>query len=155
MPYHVGAKGSYGCAGYPVVKDGTNEVMGCHDSQAAAQRQITAININESKKVNKEINMDTDTNPITGEEREAILEENEPGYKWNGMFNPVMIKAQKPDYDQMIKPRRGEPADKQLYARVIAEAKRKFDVYPSAVANAWVVAEYKRRGGKYKNSSSK
>jgi hypothetical protein len=27
-------------------------------------------------------------------------------------------------------------------------------VYPSAVANAWVVAEYKRRGGTYKTETN-
>jgi hypothetical protein len=43
-----------------------------------------------------------------------------------------------------------EPADSELYNRVKAEAKEKFDVYPSAVANAWVVQEYKKRGGTYK-----
>jgi hypothetical protein len=42
------------------------------------------------------------------------------------------------------------PTDKELYARVKAEAKSKFDVYPSAYANAWLVREYKSRGGKYK-----
>lgn len=42
------------------------------------------------------------------------------------------------------------PADMELYNRVKAEAKRKFDVYPSAYANGWLVQEYKRRGGKYK-----
>ena len=42
------------------------------------------------------------------------------------------------------------PIDGDLYARVIAEAKKKFDVYPSAYANGWVVQEYKRRGGKYR-----
>jgi aryl-alcohol dehydrogenase-like predicted oxidoreductase len=55
----------------------------------------------------------------------------------------------KTDYSNIIKPRKGEPQDKELYARVKAAAKKKFRVYPSAVANAWVVAEYKRRGGKY------
>ena len=55
----------------------------------------------------------------------------------------------KTNYGNIIKPRKGEPKDKELYARVIAAAKKKFQVYPSAVANAWVVAEYKRRGGKY------
>ena len=64
-----------------------------------------------------------------------------------------MTKAKKPNYGGIIKPRKGKPADKELYARVIAEAKRKFDVYPSAVANAWVVQEYKRRGGKYSVSN--
>jgi hypothetical protein len=42
------------------------------------------------------------------------------------------------------------PTDKELYARVKAEAKNKFDVYPSAYANAWLVREYKSRGGTYK-----
>lgn len=42
------------------------------------------------------------------------------------------------------------PTDPDLYARVLAEAKKKFDVYPSAYANGWVVQEYKRRGGKYR-----
>jgi hypothetical protein len=40
-----------------------------------------------------------------------------------------------------------------IYARIIQEAKDKFDVYPSAVANSWVVQEYKRRGGTYKSES--
>lgn len=43
-----------------------------------------------------------------------------------------------------------EPTDKALYARVKAAAKKKFKVYPSAYANAWLVREYKKRGGKYK-----
>lgn len=42
------------------------------------------------------------------------------------------------------------PTNPELYARVKAEAKAKFDVYPSAYANAWLVREYKKRGGKYK-----
>ena len=56
----------------------------------------------------------------------------------------------------MIQPRRGgsTPSNPRLYARVVQAAKDKFDVYPSAVANAWVVGEYKRRGGTYKMDSS-
>lgn len=42
-----------------------------------------------------------------------------------------------------------KPKNPSLYARVKAEAKKKFDVYPSAYANAWLVREYKKRGGKY------
>ncbi len=37
-----------------------------------------------------------------------------------------------------------------LYSRVKAEAKRKFDVYPSAYANGWLVKTYKARGGRYR-----
>ena len=47
MPYRVGAKGSYGCSGYPALKVGTNEVMGCHDTRAQAAAQIYAINRSE------------------------------------------------------------------------------------------------------------
>ena len=60
------------------------------------------------------------------------------------------IEKAKENFKEVIKPRKGEPADKDLYARVVAAAKEKFDVYPSAYANGWVVQEYKRRGGKYK-----
>ena len=42
------------------------------------------------------------------------------------------------------------PVDKALYARVKAAAQLKFKVYPSAYANAWVVREYKKRGGRYR-----
>jgi hypothetical protein len=59
----------------------------------------------------------------------------------------------KPNYGDVIKPRSGgsTPSNPKLYARVVQAAKDKFDVYPSAYANAWVVAEYKRRGGTYKS----
>jgi hypothetical protein len=42
------------------------------------------------------------------------------------------------------------PANPELYARVKAEAKAKFRVYPSVYANAWLVREYKKRGGTYR-----
>ena len=41
------------------------------------------------------------------------------------------------------------PTNKALYSRVKLEAKKKFDVYPSAYANAWLVKTYKKRGGGY------
>ena len=43
------------------------------------------------------------------------------------------------------------PTNPALYARVKAEAKRKFKVYPSAYANAWLVRTYKKRGGGYRS----
>jgi hypothetical protein len=43
--------------------------------------------------------------------------------------------------------------DKKLHATVKAEARRKFKVYPSAYANAWMVKEYKRRGGKFRGDA--
>ncbi len=47
------------------------------------------------------------------------------------------------------KKRSATPANKKLYARVKAEAKEKFKVYPSAYANGWLVRTYKKRGGTY------
>lgn len=109
MPYHIGEKGSYGCAGYPVVKDTDSSVVGCHKTLQDAKDHLTALNIH------------------------------------------VVSQEKATDYESINEGGEGsEPSDKELYDRVKAEAKRKFDVYPSAVANAWVVREYKKRGGTYR-----
>lgn len=42
-----------------------------------------------------------------------------------------------------------KPTNPELYARVKAEAKKKFSPYPSAYANAWLSRTYKKRGGGY------
>lgn len=47
------------------------------------------------------------------------------------------------------------PNDKALWSRVINEAKRKFDVYPSAYANAWASKEYKKRGGSWSGADNR
>ena len=47
-----------------------------------------------------------------------------------------------------------EPTNKALYSRVKAAAKRKFNIFPSAYASAWIVKEYKKRGGGYKGAKS-
>ena len=224
MPYHVGAKGSYGCSGYPALKNGTNEVMGCHETRAKAAAQIYAINRSEGnigKAMVKEGDMvmaPNDDEVYVGrvvhvmtdgmlgmpgseyalaaspeepailiqlfEMEEGGLEETEyfvgkkasevmamPSLESNvGMDKAQMANAPyqdarmdddeegelemaaKPNYEDMIKPRRSgsTPANPKLYAAVVQAAKDKFDVYPSAVANGWVVQEYKRRGGTYK-----
>ena len=49
MPYSIGEQGTYGCSGYPVVKDDDKQVMGCHETREAAGQQIAAIEANESK----------------------------------------------------------------------------------------------------------
>ena len=284
MPYHVGAKGSYGCSGYPALKD-DGTVMGCHKTKGAAARQIYAINVSEGKigkamvkegdmvmapnddevyvgrvvhvmtegmlgfpgseyaieasaeepailiqlfemedggleeteyfigmeasevmpmpslesnvgmdksmhedkedkeedvkkeyegcgcPTCKEMNVSCEDCPVCREDETmkdccgGDVEKKSPcwdGYVQRGMKpgkNGKMVpncvpveKADKPEYDEFIKPRRGgsEPANARLYAQILREAKDKFDVYPSAVANSWVVQEYKRRGGTYK-----
>lgn len=62
--------------------------------------------------------------------------------------------AEKPDYESINEGgENSKPSDTELYNRVKREAKEKFDVYPSAVANAWVVREYKKRGGGYRKDT--
>ena len=69
---------------------------------------------------------------------------------------PTDLFKKETDYESINTGGEGsEPADKELYNRVKAEAKKKFDVYPSAVANAWVVREYKKRGGTYRKETKK
>lgn len=47
------------------------------------------------------------------------------------------------------------PKNKELYAKVKKEAKKKFVKYPSIYANSWIVNEYKKRGGVYVGSKPK
>jgi hypothetical protein len=223
MPYRVGAKGSYGCSGYPALKEGTNEVMGCHTTRAEAAGQIYAINRSEGN-IGKSMpnlkegdyamtehggegdfhvgqvvhvmydgslgNPETEYYMEASQENPAVMiqlfEQEEDGY-WEAtrlytacamslyvkidpletepemdsevamaMYDAQVGKSEKPNYEDMIKPRSGgsEPANTRLYTRILSEAKDRFDVYPSAVANAWVVAEYKRRGGTYKSENA-
>lgn len=49
---------------------------------------------------------------------------------------------------------KNEPTNKALYSRVKSEAKRKFNIFPSAYASAWIVKEYKKRGGTYSGRKS-
>ena len=46
------------------------------------------------------------------------------------------------------------PTNPKLYAQVKAETKRKFDVYPSAYANSYLVRTYKKKGGKYRTGTA-
>lgn len=45
------------------------------------------------------------------------------------------------------KTRKPIPTDQKLWRKAKAAARRKFEVYPSAYANAWAAKWYKKRGG--------
>ena len=45
---------------------------------------------------------------------------------------------------------KNEPTNPKLWSQAIAKAKSKFDVYPSAYANAWASKWYKEQGGGWK-----
>ena len=48
--------------------------------------------------------------------------------------------------------KKNKPNDPALWSRAIAAAKKKFDVYPSAYANAWAVQWYKKKGGTWRKA---
>ena len=50
---------------------------------------------------------------------------------------------------------RGRCQNESLLKRLKREAKKKFNVYPSAYANAWIKKEYKKRGGMFKGENPK
>ena len=47
------------------------------------------------------------------------------------------------------------PTNPKLWAAAKSEAKSKFDVYPSAYANAWAVKKYNSKGGGWKTKTAK
>lgn len=51
--------------------------------------------------------------------------------------------------------KRNVPKNPSLWSRVKSEARSKFDVYPSAYANAWAAKKYKASGGTWKTVSTK
>ena len=48
------------------------------------------------------------------------------------------------------KSKKNVPNNPSLWAQCKAEAKRKFDVYPSAYANGWAAKKYKSKGGTWR-----
>lgn len=111
---------------------------------------------------------------------EAARRRYEPGYRApdkrrlpEGTQQKLTAGSFKPQREPLpINPRTGQPrrrkprgfgrqdaagktvfVDKKLHAAVKAEAKRKFKIYPSAYANAWMVRKYKERGGKFRTDS--
>lgn len=48
-----------------------------------------------------------------------------------------------------------QPRDAALYARVKAEARKRFSRWPSAYGSAWLVREYERRGGTFRKEKSR
>jgi hypothetical protein len=56
--------------------------------------------------------------------------------------------------DKVNEASENEPTNPELWKRAIALAKQKFDVYPSAYANAWAAKWYKGEGGGWRKADS-
>lgn len=61
----------------------------------------------------------------------------------------------RPELKKLAKGGKAVAKNASLWSNVKAEAKSKFDVYPSAYANAWAAKEYKRRGGSWGGSDNR
>jgi hypothetical protein len=133
-----------GC-GCPTCKELNVNCDQCPVCLAGEMKNTCCANMNKGRLANAPY-QDANSEMEMEEEDDAIEEAR------RRMINEELGKAKKPNYEDMIKPRRGgsTPANPRLYAAVVQAAKDRFDVYPSAVANGWVVQEYKRRGGTYK-----
>jgi hypothetical protein len=56
----------------------------------------------------------------------------------------------KEDFVFIEEEKKNKPKQPKKWSSCIAQAKEKFDVYPSAYANAWAAKCYKSKGGKWK-----
>lgn len=150
-------EGTYGLAGSEYAMEATPEdpvlsirVFEEEDGAWEATEEIRAHKASETVKIESlMVSMDVVREMQSSASPEETME---PVMDSMDAYDNSIGKAKKPNYGEMIQPRRGgsTPANPKLYARVVQAAKDKFDVYPSAVANSWVVQEYKRRGGTYK-----
>jgi len=55
--------------------------------------------------------------------------------------------------EQLLLEKKNKPTNKKLWSRAKALARQKFDVYPSAYANAWASKWYKKKGGGWNSVS--
>ena len=80
-----------------------------------------------------------------------------PGPRWKARYWACKTWSAKPvsamlkeDMDLINEAKKNKAKDPKKWASCIAQAKSKFDVYPSAYANAWAAKCYKGKGGKWK-----
>lgn len=94
MPYHI-EDDNEDCQGFAVVKDDDGEVMGCHRSEAQAERQIAALYASEDDDENTHAMPDgTVMTGATHAERAAphtptdeMVKEAQQGLDWRAEFN--------------------------------------------------------------------
>jgi hypothetical protein len=59
------------------------------------------------------------------------------------------------DIELLGEAKKNKPKDPKKWSSCIAQAKKKFEVYPSAYANAWAAKDYKKHGGTWRKSKKK
>lgn len=83
-----------------------------------------------------------------------------PGPRWKARYwacktwsSKSVSSMLKEDVESLNEGKKNKPTDPAKWSACIAQAKKKFDVYPSAYANAWASKCYKRKGGGWKKVS--
>jgi len=80
---------------------------------------------------------------------------NSPGPRWKARYWACKTWSSKPvsamlKESEVLEEGKNKPKNPKKWSSCIAQAKQKFDVYPSAYANAWAAKCYKSKGGKWK-----
>jgi len=88
---------------------------------------------------------------MSGKEKKAAVKQKRSAESKKKRKGKKPIMASHHKLEEKYLQEKNAPTNKKLYSKVKSAAKKKFDVYPSAYANAWLVKEYKRRGGGYKS----
>lgn len=96
MPYHI-ENNNAACSGFAVVKDDDGEVMGCHRSQAQAERQMAALyaaeDIDEEDDDEEEIEIEITISEGMKERAspytptQEMIDEAEQGLEWREEYN--------------------------------------------------------------------
>jgi len=82
--------------------------------------------------------------------RAAQSKAGRPGKDQPGQGNkPIMVKTMKEE----IITEKNKPTKPQLWSRAKSLARSKFDVYPSAYANAWAAKWYRKKGGGWRSTN--
>jgi len=82
-----------------------------------------------------------------------------PGPRWKARYWACKTWSAKPvsamlkESEMLEEAAKNKAKDPKKWNSCIAQAKKKFDVYPSAYANAWAAKCYKSKGGKWKKLS--
>jgi len=83
-----------------------------------------------------------------------------PGPRWKARYwacktwsTQSVTSMLKEDVEILGEAAKNKAKDPKKWSSCIAQAKKKFDVYPSAYANAWAAKCYKSKGGKWKKLS--
>lgn len=85
-------------------------------------------------------------NPLTGDVKGTFKSKRQALAQMRALYANVPDAAMK-------KRGNNEPVDVALWERAKTEAKKRFEVYPSAYANAWAAQWYKERGGDWRKKA--